>query len=98
MSLLIALHLPTNFCCIYQQIIVTIKEYRYASSDNLRRLPELAQWYSSTVTKPLAVPVSESSQSWQAIIPSRSVAGLGFLRQPLLPTICSPFPGFEPGD
>ena len=34
---------------------VTVEEYRFASSGNLRRFPELAKRYSSTVTKPLAV-------------------------------------------
>ena len=34
---------------------VTVEEYRFTSSGNLRRLPELIKQYSSTVTKPLAV-------------------------------------------
>ena len=36
-------------------VTVPVKDNRFTTLDNLRRLPELIQRYSSTGTKPLAV-------------------------------------------
>ena len=61
---------------ISRQFQCSVEDYHFASSGDLCRSPELAKRESSLVTEPLAVRATQSS-NWQAIIPSRSVPGLG---------------------